>query len=103
MAPAMPDPDVLVVQHRVAGGQQVDEAEEMPLQLLGEDRAAVEDVPHDDIAEDDDDHREHEPGHAPAEALLKGVDLPGQLTHAGTTNSTRSGQRQSLTPVTAHL
>jgi len=44
---------VLVVEHCVAGRQKVDGAEEMPLELLGEDPALVEEVAEDDIAEDD--------------------------------------------------
>src|SRR5439155_1333988 len=51
---------VLVVENCVAGRQKVDEAKEMPLELLDEDPALVEEVAEDDIAEDDEHHAQRE-------------------------------------------
>src|SRR5713226_4087668 len=52
---------VLVPEHGVAGGQQIDHAEEMPLQLLQPHRARAEGVPHDHVVEDHQDHEQHDP------------------------------------------
>src|SRR6266498_3223625 len=72
-------PHVLVEEHGVAGAEEVDHAEQVPLELLGEHAALVERVAHDDVEEHHEDHEEHDPGHAPAEGILETVDLPGQF------------------------
>src|SRR5439155_13606606 len=87
---------VLVVENCVAGRQKVDEAKEMPLELLDEDPALVEEVAEDDIAEDDEHHAQREPGHADAPAFLECVDLAGEPAEDGVSRRMGSQRRASI-------
>src|SRR5712691_313113 len=73
-------PHVLVVEHGVPGGQHVDDAEEVPLELLQPDGARPEGVAQDHVREDNQHHEEHDPGDRLSEALLNAVDLPRELS-----------------------
>ena len=68
------DLHVLLAQQRVAGGQQEDRGEEVPLDLEQAVRALVEDLAHDRVAGTDEHGREDQPSDPSADELVQPVD-----------------------------
>ncbi len=63
--------DMAVAQKRVAGPHEKDEGEKVPLELLGENKAGLEQVTHDHVHKHDHHQSEGHPGHAPTDMVIK--------------------------------
>src|SRR5437588_9374924 len=78
--PARDDVDahMLVAQQRVAGEEQEDRREEVPLNLEQSVRAVVENLAHDGVGRADQYCYEHQPVECLPDALIQAIDEPGQ-------------------------